>query len=119
MVVVGGGGGGRGVVERGMWWRRRRCERGKVKEEIVATALILSAKLWRDISRLWIVDTRSARIRIWINSIRALVKCRSCGVRSRIGQRGFHTEYRLRPGPEKGARTPARASTPTWKAAAA
>src|SRR5260370_37190314 len=104
MVVVGGGGGGRGVVERGMWWRRRRCERGKVKEEIVATALILSAKLWRDISRLWIVDTRSARIRIWINSIRALVKWRSCGVRSRMRQRGVHTEYRIPAGAEKEAR---------------
>src|SRR5260370_1966630 len=98
MVVVGGGGGGRGVVERGMWWRRRRCERGKVKEEIVATALILSGKLGRDISSLWIVDTRSARIRIWINSIRALVKWRSCGVRSRMQQRGVHTEYWIPPG---------------------
>src|SRR6266496_1589451 len=72
--------GERAVVHLAVTRRQRRRESGEVKEEVVAAALIVSAKLIERYSR--IVDTGSAWIRIWVNRKRALVKWRGFRIRS-------------------------------------
>src|SRR5207247_2374471 len=67
------------VVHLAVSRRQRRRESGEVKEEIVATALIVSAKLVKLLY--WIVNTRCTWIGIWVNRIRALVKWRTSHVR--------------------------------------
>src|SRR5260370_6762225 len=94
--------GERAVVHLAISRRQRRGKSGKVKEEVVATALVLSTKLVKCCN--WIVDTRGAWICVWINGIGALVEWRSRRVRSRMRQRRVHTEYRIPAGAEKEAR---------------
>src|SRR5262249_52710845 len=62
--------------------RQGRCESGKVKEEVIPTAFVVSAKLRLEYPR--VVYTRCAGIRIRIDDVRVLIKPGSGTVRRRL-----------------------------------
>src|SRR5262249_27465400 len=97
--------------------RQGRCESGKVEEEVIATAFVVSAELRHEYPR--VVYTRCAGIRIWINHIRVLIKRRSLNVGRRVGKRRVHAWYRKTARSEKHAGHQAKASDATREIAAA
>ena len=73
--------------------RQRRRESGKVKEEVVATALILSAGLVQRLK--WIVDARRTGIGIGVDRIGTLIEWRVGRVRGRMRQRRVNSQIVL------------------------
>src|SRR5438067_520602 len=72
--------------------RQGRCESGKVKEEVIPAAFVVSTELREEHPR--VVNTRCAGIRIRINDIRVLIERRRLSVRRRMGKRRVHAWLR-------------------------
>src|SRR5262249_10739526 len=94
-----------------------RCESGKVEEEVIPTAFVVSAKLRHEYPR--VVYTRCAGIRIRINDVRVLIKRRSLNVRRRVWKRRVYSRHRKTARAEKHAGHQAQACYTTREIAAA
>src|SRR5206468_5104076 len=82
-----------------------RSESGEVKEEVIAAALVLGAKLGSGVLQcIGTDDSRGAWICIWINHKWVFIKWRCLPVRRRMRKRRVHTGYRKPAWAEKHAR---------------